>query len=391
MILAWEGLRGTVAPAARARPAVADVTAVTVTLQRRCRGSSSAWRALRGVETIVVDHGSTDGTLELVRERFPEVRVVEQENRRARRRAERRASARPPRRYYLLINSDAWVVGRRGRAARRLRRRAPRRGGRRRRGSATRTARSSARCAASRRSGGSRPSTSSCASSRRARSALNAFYAGGFDHDEAREVEWAMGAVLPRPPRGGRRGRALRRGVLPVQRGDRLALPLPPRRLEGLVLARGRGRPRRRRDARRADVRRERARRISRFFAKHHGPREAARARRLLRVGARGCAGVLFRGERGPDVPRGAAAARSASRDARARADAPALLALPALGARAARCRSTGCGLWPAARRGDGRACSCPGALVARGAARARASRPRSRGASARSFVATRA
>ncbi len=30
--------------------------------------------------TIVVDHGSTDGTLELVRERFPQATLIEQEN-----------------------------------------------------------------------------------------------------------------------------------------------------------------------------------------------------------------------------------------------------------------------------------------------------------------------
>ena len=39
-----------------------------------------ALESVRGNETIVVDHGSTDGTLELVRERFPEARVVEEEN-----------------------------------------------------------------------------------------------------------------------------------------------------------------------------------------------------------------------------------------------------------------------------------------------------------------------
>src|SRR4051794_41408576 len=37
--------------------------------------------SVRGHETIVVDRGSTDGTLELVRERFPEARLIEQENR----------------------------------------------------------------------------------------------------------------------------------------------------------------------------------------------------------------------------------------------------------------------------------------------------------------------
>ena len=37
--------------------------------------------SVRGVETVVVDHGSTDGTVALVRDRFPDVALVEQENR----------------------------------------------------------------------------------------------------------------------------------------------------------------------------------------------------------------------------------------------------------------------------------------------------------------------
>ena len=37
--------------------------------------------SVEGHETVVVDHGSTDGTLELARERFPSVGVLERENR----------------------------------------------------------------------------------------------------------------------------------------------------------------------------------------------------------------------------------------------------------------------------------------------------------------------
>jgi GT2 family glycosyltransferase len=66
--------------------------------------------SVAGHETTVVDHGSTDGTLELVRERFPGVRLVEQENRGmgGGNNAGMRVSAG---RYFFLLNSDAWVVG----------------------------------------------------------------------------------------------------------------------------------------------------------------------------------------------------------------------------------------------------------------------------------------
>jgi len=66
--------------------------------------------SVRGNEVIVVDHGSRDGTLELVRERFPEVRVIQQENRGmgGGNNAGMRAAQG---RYTFLLNSDAWVVG----------------------------------------------------------------------------------------------------------------------------------------------------------------------------------------------------------------------------------------------------------------------------------------
>jgi len=87
----------------------ADVSVVVVTLNalpylERCLES------VRGYETVVVDHGSTDGTLELVRERFPEARLVEQENRGLAagwNRGMREASGR----WFLILNADAWVVG----------------------------------------------------------------------------------------------------------------------------------------------------------------------------------------------------------------------------------------------------------------------------------------
>jgi N-acetylglucosaminyl-diphospho-decaprenol L-rhamnosyltransferase len=69
--------------------------------------------SVRGHETIVVDHGSTDGTLELVRERFPDVRVVEQANLGfggGNNRGIRETSA--P--WILLLNSDAWFADEQG-------------------------------------------------------------------------------------------------------------------------------------------------------------------------------------------------------------------------------------------------------------------------------------
>src|SRR3954470_8759082 len=88
---------------------MADVTAVTVTLNalpwiERCLES------LRGHDTVVVDHGSTDGTLELVRGKFPEVRVVEKANvgfGGGNNRGLRETDA--P--LVCLLNSDAWFVG----------------------------------------------------------------------------------------------------------------------------------------------------------------------------------------------------------------------------------------------------------------------------------------
>ena len=66
--------------------------------------------SVRGNETIVVDHGSTDGTLELVRERFPEATLVEQENKGlgGGSNAGMRLATGD---YYLLLNADAWALG----------------------------------------------------------------------------------------------------------------------------------------------------------------------------------------------------------------------------------------------------------------------------------------
>jgi GT2 family glycosyltransferase len=149
--------------------------------------------SVRGHETVVVDHGSTDGTLELVRERFPEVELVEEENR-GLAFGWNTGVARTRGRYVLLLNSDAWldagaaaalaafadehpdaaVVGPRlrypdGRLQRSVR------------GFPTLWRIATEYFYLRKLAPGTR--------------ALNAFYAGGFDHASVREAEVLMGAV----------------------------------------------------------------------------------------------------------------------------------------------------------------------------------------------------
>ena len=80
---------------------------------------------------------------------------------------------------------------------------------------------------------------------------LNPLYVGRLRPRSAREVDWLSGRGAARPARGGRRGRAVRRELLHVQRRGRLDDALPAGRLEGVVLPGRRGRARRRRLPRR--------------------------------------------------------------------------------------------------------------------------------------------
>jgi N-acetylglucosaminyl-diphospho-decaprenol L-rhamnosyltransferase len=65
--------------------------------------------SVAGYEAVVVDNGSSDGTLAFVRERFPAVRIIEQENRglAAGWNAGIRATSGT---YVLVLNADAWAV-----------------------------------------------------------------------------------------------------------------------------------------------------------------------------------------------------------------------------------------------------------------------------------------
>jgi GT2 family glycosyltransferase len=87
----------------------ADVSVVVVTWNSR-RYLERCLASVEPYETIVVDHGSTDGTVEFVREHFPAARVIEQENlgMGAGNNAGMRVAAG---RYAFLLNADAWAVG----------------------------------------------------------------------------------------------------------------------------------------------------------------------------------------------------------------------------------------------------------------------------------------
>jgi N-acetylglucosaminyl-diphospho-decaprenol L-rhamnosyltransferase len=88
---------------------VADVSVVVVTWNA-LPWLEQCLESVRGREVVVVDHGSTDGTVAFVHERFPDVRVIEQENKGmgGGNNAGMRAV---DGRYFFLLNSDAWVVG----------------------------------------------------------------------------------------------------------------------------------------------------------------------------------------------------------------------------------------------------------------------------------------
>jgi N-acetylglucosaminyl-diphospho-decaprenol L-rhamnosyltransferase len=170
-----------------------DVSAVVVTF------NSQPWierclESVAGLETIVVDNGSTDGTADLVRERFPGIRLVEQANRgmgAGNNAGMRLASGR----YFLLLNSDAWVVDDAADALVRFADEHPR--------AAVVGPRLLNPDGSLQRSARRFPTLWRLATeylflrklAPRSR-ALNAFYEGGFDHDEPRELDWLFGACL---------------------------------------------------------------------------------------------------------------------------------------------------------------------------------------------------
>jgi N-acetylglucosaminyl-diphospho-decaprenol L-rhamnosyltransferase len=86
---------------------MSDVSVIVVTFNAmpyidQCLSS------VRGHETVVVDHGSTDGTVALVRERYPEAKFVEQANR-GLAAGWNRGMAEASGRWFLILNADAWM------------------------------------------------------------------------------------------------------------------------------------------------------------------------------------------------------------------------------------------------------------------------------------------
>ena len=273
---------------------MADVSVVVVTYDA-LPWVEQCLESVRDVPTVVVDNGSSDGTVAFVRERFPGVKVIESENLGLA--AGWNAGVRETDSgYVLLLNADAWLVGD---ALRLL-----------------------VDCAESRPAAafvGPRLSNPDGSLQRSVRGfptlwrlateylglrklaprsrMLNAFYAGGFDHDHVRDVESVMGACM-----------LVRRAALAEFGFADESFFLFSEETDWHFRAREAGwnvvfLP----DAECIHVRgashagrlyRENLRGHLRFFRKHRGPRQVELARRLLLAALR-LRGAVFRGERG--------------------------------------------------------------------------------------------
>jgi N-acetylglucosaminyl-diphospho-decaprenol L-rhamnosyltransferase len=86
-----------------------DVGVIVVTLNalpyvRRCLES------VRDYATVVVDHGSSDGTLETLRAHFPAVTVIEQDNKGLAAGWNRGMEEVADKKYFFILNADAWAL-----------------------------------------------------------------------------------------------------------------------------------------------------------------------------------------------------------------------------------------------------------------------------------------
>jgi GT2 family glycosyltransferase len=75
-----------------------------------CLTSVYATTAGLSIETIVVDNGSHDGSVQAVQDRFPQVTLIQNTGNRGFARANNQALARTTGRYVLLLNSDALLT-----------------------------------------------------------------------------------------------------------------------------------------------------------------------------------------------------------------------------------------------------------------------------------------
>jgi N-acetylglucosaminyl-diphospho-decaprenol L-rhamnosyltransferase len=274
--------------------AAGRVSAVVVTYNalpwiERCLES------VRGLETVVVDNGSTDGTVELVRDRFPDARLVQQENR-GLAAGWNRGIAEATGDWFLILNADAWLLGDAIERLVEFGQQHPR--------AAVVGPRLLNQDGSLQRSVRGFPTLWRLATEylflrklAPGSRALNAFYAGGFGHDEPRECDWVMGSCL-----------LIRRTAVedvgPLDESFFLFSEetdwcyrarqagwqvwfFPGAECVHVGGAAHGGR-----------LFRENVRSHLRFLAKHRGLAYAERARRLLRASLR-LRGALFRGERG--------------------------------------------------------------------------------------------
>ena len=274
---------------ARSRVSVVVVTLNALPWLERCLAS------VGGHETIVVDHGSTDGSLDLVRERFPSARLVKQANAGmgGGNNAGMRAASGE---YFLLLNSDAWVAGD---GVERL--------------AAFMDAHPDVAVAGPQlrnpdgtvqRSVRAFPTLWRLATEylflrklAPRSDVLNPLYVGSFDHDAVREVDWLSGAcLLVRCAATEQVGLFDESFFMFSEETDWCyrfreagwkVVFTPEAEVVHVGGATHGGR-----------LYRENLRSQLRFFAKHYGPGEAERARRLL-VAALELRGLAFRGERG--------------------------------------------------------------------------------------------
>jgi N-acetylglucosaminyl-diphospho-decaprenol L-rhamnosyltransferase len=150
--------------------------------------------SVAGTETVVVDNGSSDGTVGFIRAAFPAVRVIEEENR-GLAAGWNRGIAATDAEHVLVLNADAWLVED---ALERLVEAADRYPG-----AGLVAPRLLNPDGSLQRSVRGYPTVWRLATEylylrklAPSSHALNAFYGAGFDHASEREVDWVMGACM---------------------------------------------------------------------------------------------------------------------------------------------------------------------------------------------------